>query len=254
MSAQNLCKTYTSGQQTPIPDDGSHKDKVAASDLRLITSGGNLSSLPAQNVASQAAEAGKRSVRTPVKQTPNVRPRARARTEEWSDSQSDCVDGVSGGSSAVTSAQSPEASSGVSLSTRSGRVRRSASMSREGTNRKRRGPQPACSLEKCGSTAGWAMCGEGPCEDCGGGVIHARDDFLCAAYHRTAPHWHHLGPSYLEDAIIWVGECRAAGGGLPTAVVESFVPSGACLCSSGDCFLANLRKHRDKSQRRECIP
>ena len=78
-----------------------HKDEVAASDLRPITSGGNLS-FSAQNVASQAAEAGKRSVRTPVKQTPNVRPRARARTEEWSDSQSDRVDGVSGGSRAVT--------------------------------------------------------------------------------------------------------------------------------------------------------
>ena len=130
-----------------------HKIEVATSDLRPITPGG-ISSLPAQKVSSQVAEAGKRSVRTPVKQTPNVRPRARAKTEEWSDSQSNHVDGVSGGNSAVTSAQSSEASSRVSLGNRSGRVRRSASMSREGTNEKRPGPRPVCGLEKCGSTAG----------------------------------------------------------------------------------------------------
>ena len=97
--------------------------------------------------------------------------------------------------------------------------------------------------------------GKDPLEIGKGGLFTpARDEFLCAACYRTAPHWHHLGPIYFEDAIRWVGECRAAGGGLPTAVVESFAPSEACLCSSGDCFLANLRKCRDKSQRRECIP
>ena len=138
----------------------------------------------------------------------------------------------------------------VSLGTRSGRVRRSASISREGTNRKRPGPRPVCGLEKCGSTVGWAVCGERPREDCGGGVNHTGDDFLCAAFHRTSPRWYYLGPIVLDDAIRWVRECRAAGAGLPTAVVESFVPSGACLCSSGDCFLANLRKYIDKSQRK----
>ena len=58
-----------------------------------------------------------------MKQTPNVRLRARARTEEWPDSQLDRVDVVSGGSSAVTSGQSSDASSGVLIGTGSGRVR-----------------------------------------------------------------------------------------------------------------------------------
>ena len=124
-----------------------HKDEVTASDLRPITSGG-ISSLPAElgsgqvtiypahKVATEASEGGKRCARTPVKQTPNVRPRARARTEEWSGSQSDRVDVVSGGSSAVTSGQSSEGSSRVLLGTRSGRIRTCASMSGEGTNRR----------------------------------------------------------------------------------------------------------------------
>ena len=227
---------------------------------------GDTSSLPAElgtrqvttysadKVASQAAGAGKRSARTPVKQTMNVRPRARARTEEWSDSQSDRVDGVSGGTSVVTSGQSSEASSRVVLGTRSGRVLKCASMSGEGTHRNRSRSLPACGLTKCGSTAGWALGGEGPCEDCGGGVIHTGEDFLCAACHRTSPRWYHLGPNLRDDAIAWVQDCRAAGAGLPTVVVKSFVPSGACLCSSGDCFFANLRKYREKSQQRACIP
>ena len=124
-----------------------HKDEVTASDLRPITSGG-ISSLPAElgsgqvtiypahKVATEASEGGKRCARTPVKQTPNIRPRARARTEEWSGSQSDRVDVVSGGSSGVTSGQSSEGSSRGLLGTRSGRIRTCASMSGEGTNRR----------------------------------------------------------------------------------------------------------------------
>ena len=131
-------------------------------------------------------------------------------------------------------------------------------MSGEGTNRKRRGSLPACGLEKCGSTAGWAMVGEGPCEDCGGGVFHTGEDFLCAACHRTSPRWYHLGPSVRGDAVAWVQECRAVGAGLPTAVVKSFVPSGACLFSWSDCFFLTLKKYREKyreqNQQHVCIP
>ena len=140
---------------------------------------GKVTIYPAHKVATEAAEAVKRSARTPVKQTPNVRPRARARTEEWSDLQSDQDDVVSGGSSAVTSGQSSECSSRVLLGTRSGRTRMCASMSGEGTNRRPRRSLPACGLEKYGSTAGWAMGREGPCENCGGGVIHTTAFGFC---------------------------------------------------------------------------
>ena len=189
-----------------------------------------------------------------MKQTSNVRPRARARTEEWSDLKSNRVDVVSGRSSAETSGQSSEGSSRVFLGTRSGRVRTCASTSGERTNRTRRGLFPVCSLEKSGSSARLAMGGKGPCEDRGGGVIHTGEDFLCAACRHTSPRWYHLGPNLGDDAIEWVKECRAVDAGLPTAVVKSFVPSGACLCSSGDCFFSNLRRYREKSQDHACIP
>ena len=68
--------------------------------------------------------------------------RARARTEEWSDVQSDRVDGVSGGSSVVTSGQSSGTLSRLILHTRSGRVPKCASICEEWTNVKRRGPPP----------------------------------------------------------------------------------------------------------------
>ena len=215
---------------------------------------GQVTIYPAHKVASRTAEAGKRSARTLVKQTPNVRPRAQARTEKWSNSKAYRYDVVSGGSSAGTSGQSSEGSSRVFLGTRSGRVRTCASMFGEGTNRKRRGSFPMCSLEKSGSSARWAMGGKGACEDCGGGVIHTGEDFLCAACHRTSPRWYYLGPNLRDGAITWAKECRVVGADLPTAAVKSFVPLGACLCSSGDCFFSNLRKYGEKSQDHARIP
>ena len=93
------------------------KDEVTISDLRPITSGGTSSSLPQFGAGEVmphpdlAGEGGKRSTRTPVKQTPNARPRARARTEEWSNLQSGRLHGDSGGRSAVTSGHPSETSS-----------------------------------------------------------------------------------------------------------------------------------------------
>ena len=189
---RRICPIAKNDARSPLETvPCTHKDEVAASDLRSITSGdtlslpaelgaGQVTIYPAHKVASQAAEAGKRSARTSAKQTPNVRPRARARTEEESDSKLYRVDVVSGGSSAVTSGQSSEGSSRVFLGTRSGRVRTCASMSGVGTNRKRRGSFPVCSLEKSGSSARWAMGGKGPCEDCGGGFYsHWQGFFVC---------------------------------------------------------------------------
>ena len=97
------------------------------------------------------------------------------------------------------------------------------------------------------------MGGEGPCEDCGG-VIHTGEEFLFAACHRTSDRWKHLGPDLRGNAIAWVKECRAAGAGLPIAVVKSFVPSEACLCPSGDCFYSSLITFRKEGHQHSCIP
>ena len=213
-------------------------DEVAASDLRPITSGDTSSSLAefgAGEVTPHpdlAGERGKRSARTPVKQTPNARPRARARTEEWSDLQSGRLHDVSEGNSAVTSGQPSETSSSFIRRTQSGRVPNVASNSGERAIVRRNGPPPVYGLAQCGSTALWEMNGEGPGEDCGGGVFHTGEEFLCTACYRTSNRWKHMGPNLLDDAIAWAKECRAAGAGLPRAVVKSFVPLEACLCPS----------------------
>ena len=81
------------------------------------------------------------------------------------------------------------------------------------------------------------------------GVIHTGDIFLCAACYRTSPPWYHLGPNLRDDPTAWVQECRAAGAGLPTAVVKTFFPSGACLCSLGDYFFETLREYQAKRVR-----
>ena len=263
-SATNLRRTcvYTKTDSLSLSENfpRTRKDEVATNDLRPITSrdassslaklgAGEVTPYPAHEAAGLAGEGGKRSARTPVKQTPNARSRARARTEEWSDAQSGRLHGVSGGSSAMTSGQFFETSSSFIRRTRSGRVPNVASTSGEGAIVRRRGSLPACGLAKCGSTAGWEMSGERPCEDCGGGVIHTGEEFLCAACHRTSNRWTHLGPNLLDDAIAWANECRAVGAGLPRAVVKSFVPSEACLCPSGDCFYFNLMKVRLESNR-----
>ena len=189
-----------------------------------------------------------------MKQTPNARPRARARTEEWSNLQSGRLHGDSGGSSAVTSGHPSETSSAFIRRTRSGRVPNVASDSGERAIVGRRGTPPACGLAQCGSTARWEMSGEGPCEDCGGGVSHTGEEFLCAACHRPSNSWRHLGPGLLDDAIAWAKECRAAGTGLPGAVVKSFVPSQACLCKASDCFFLGLKRFRTEGSRQVCVP
>ena len=61
-------------------------------------------------------------------------------------------------------------------------------------------------------------------------MIHTGEEILCATCHNTSGRCEHLGPDLRDDAITWVAECRAAGAGLPTAVVKSFVPSESCLC------------------------
>ena len=61
-------------------------------------------------------------------------------------------------------------------------------------------------------------------------MIHTGEEVLCATCHNTSGRYEHLGLDLRDDAITWVAECRAAGAGLPTAVVKSFVPSESCLC------------------------
>ena len=118
-----------------------HKNEVAASSLPAELGAGKVaSSYPAHKAADIAAGARKRNACTLVKYMPNARLRARARTEEWSDVQSDRVDGVSGESSVVTSGQSSGTSSRLVLRTRSGRVPKCASICGVWTNVKRRGP------------------------------------------------------------------------------------------------------------------
>ncbi|CAM9604861.1 unnamed protein product [Ascophyllum nodosum] len=114
---QELGTMHPHGRRTPRSDVDFDEDEVTISDLRPITSGGTSSSLPQFGAGEVmphpdlAGEGGKRSTRTPVKQTPNARPRARARTEEWSNLQSGRLHGDSGGRSAVTSGHPSETSS-----------------------------------------------------------------------------------------------------------------------------------------------
>ena len=123
---------------------------------------GKVTSYPAHKAADIAAEARKRSARTPVKHTPNARLRARARTEEWFDFLSDRVTGVSGGSSIVTSGHSSGTSSRLILRTRSGRVPKCVLIYGERTNVKRRGPPPVQGRQTCECTAVWDMGGKDP--------------------------------------------------------------------------------------------
>ena len=85
-------------------------------------------------------------------------------------------------------------------------------------------------------------------------MIHAGEEFLCAACDRTSNSWKHLGPNLLDDAIVWAKGYRAAGAGLPRVVVKSFVLSEACLCPSSDCFYFSLKKFRFEDNRQTCIP
>ena len=75
-----------------------------------------------------------------MKQTPNVRPRACARTEEWSDLQPGRPHDVSGLSSAVTSGHPSETPSSFIPRTRSSRVPNVASTSGERAIVRRHGP------------------------------------------------------------------------------------------------------------------
>ncbi|CAM9506323.1 unnamed protein product [Ascophyllum nodosum] len=83
--------------------------------------------------------------------------------------------------------------------------------------------------------------------------------YLCRLWrcHRTghgSKRWNHLGPNLLVQAIAWVKECRAAGEGLPTCVVGSYVPSTSCLCSRRDCFYRTLGNKRQRAVGNMCVP
>ena len=76
----------------------------------------------------------------------------------------------------------------------------------------------------------WAMSGKGPCEGCGGGVIHTGEEFLCAACYRISDCWKHLGPNLRDDAIARVKKCRATGAGLSAASsCQELCPFGSVL-------------------------
>ena len=147
-----------------------------------------------------------------------------------------------------------ETSSSFIRRTRSGGVPNVASNSVERAIMRRHGPPPVCGLAQCGSTALWRISGEGPGEDCGVGVIHTGEEFLCVACHRTSNRWKHMGPNPLDDAITWAKECRATVAGLPRAVVKSSVPLEACLRPSSDSFYFSLKKFRFKDNLQTCIP
>ena len=80
-------------------------------------------------------------------------------------------------------------------------------------------------------------------------MIHTGEEFLCAACHRPSNCWKHLWPNLLDDAIAWAKECQAAGIGLPGAVIKSFVPLEACLCTSSHCFCLSLSEFRTENIR-----
>ena len=145
-STTNVEKTYVIVKTDPLSLSETypctHKNEVAALSSTAKLGAEKVASYPAHKAADIAAETKKRSARTPVKHTPNARLRARTRTEEWSDFQSDQVNGVSGGSSVVTSGQLFETSSRLVFCTRSGRVPKCASNCGERTDVKRRGPPP----------------------------------------------------------------------------------------------------------------
>ena len=239
-----------------------HQDEVAAGDLRHMTSG-HLSPRPrelgARNQASPPApgvtEDRKRNTRPPLKHTPNNRPRARARTGGGSTVRGDKDDIVSGGSGTMSGETSSNASSRAGATTRSGRVPISSVISGGQPISKKNWPKPLCGLDKSGSTSEWAMPQSAACVDCG--TAHTSNEFLCAACHRTGDdikRWKHLGPSLYAQAVEWFEQCRAAGEGLPTCIVESFVPSTSCLCSRSDCFFAYFTKYRRKIHRNMCVP
>ena len=151
--------------------------------------------------------------------------------------------------------KSSNASSREGAITRSGRVPINSVISGGQPIAKKRKRKALCGLDKCGSTSEWAMSQGAACVDCG--VTHTGNEFLCAACHRTEDGiniWRHLGPSMYAEAIAWFEQCRAAGEGLPTCVVESFVPSTSCLCSRNDCFFAYFNKYRGKVPENKCVP
>ena len=162
---------------------------------------------------------------------------------------------VSRGSGTMSGETSSNASSRAGASTRSGRVPISSVISGGQPISQKKKTKALCGLDKCGSTSEWAMPQSAACVDCG--AAHTGNEFLCAACHRTGDdnkRWKHLGPSLYAQAVEWFEQCRAAGEGLPTCVVESFVPSTSCLCSRSDCFFANFAKHRSKITRNMCVP
>ena len=94
----------------------------------------------------------------------------------------------------------------------------------------------------------------GACEDCGSIVTHGKDELLCAGCHRTlGSSVKRVGEGLRRDAAHWLDECRASTIGLPAAVVDSFLPSTACLCTRADGFYRKFMEYRKQPTRR-CVP
>lgn len=122
----------------------------------------------------------------------------------------------------------------------------------------RKGPQSRarlCGLTICGTGVRQSMGGGGECEDCGDGITHGIDELLCSACHRTlGSRVIHLGEKRLPLATEWIQECRASNRGLPTAILDSYQPSTACLCARADCFYRHFSVFTKSSTKPRCIP
>lgn len=177
--------------------------------------------------------------------------RVRARAGEESTAQSTGGEDVSGRSGAVSGGQASGASSSNVVTTRSASARSVIARQQRAGNK--RGRKAGCGLDVCGSSRGWTTLEDGTCADCG--CEHPENASLCAACHKTPEDrvWKHLaGEDMRSEAIAWVERCREEGRGLPAGVVESFVPSGACLCNEAGCFYRGF--DRERSRKKFCVP
>ncbi|CAM9094088.1 unnamed protein product [Ascophyllum nodosum] len=162
---------------------------------------------------------------------------------------------LSGGSGTMSDEKYSNAFSRGGAITRSGRVPINSVISGGQPIAKKHTRKGLCGLDKCGSTSEWDMPQGAAFVDCG--AAHTGNELLYATCHRTGygtKRWIHLGPSLYTKAFAWFEQCRAAGEGLPTYVVESFVPSTSCLCLRSDCFFATFDKYRRKVPGNMCAP
>ena len=187
-----------------------------------------------------------------MKQTPNVRPRACARTEEWSNLQPGRPHDVSGLSSAVTSGHPSETPSSFIPRTRSGRVPNVASTSGERAIVRRHGPLRRAALRNVDLRPSV----DNEREKTPVKIVESshRQEVLVRRLSPPVEALAALGAEYSRRHHRMGEERRAAGAGLPQAVVKSYASSEACSCPASDCFFFSFKKFRFEDNRQTCIP